>query len=238
MANLMETWRKFIEIPERTEQHARTERKTVSNARIISNAQEVENTEKNTVGKAGASNPADYIQKQIDKAGLEKEANLEKTKKIDTLEKDKKQNVMKQQKEEIAVLQKELEGLKKQNEEGNRRLEEISRVLEDFAEKSSTVKLEEIKLIVENAVKEQNNSETLMDIIQEKFALSEAQIDSLQSTRKDELILKSLQDMSEQTSQFESELQKLGSIKIMVGVSIWCSLLMFAVLVAHVLQFI
>lgn len=105
-------------------------------------------------------------------------------------------------------------------------------------EEVPVLSLEEIKKIVETALHEVRDVEEIKEYLDQKFAVVDKQIKLVRNTQKDEMIVRSVQDITEKVDWISLNMRKLGSIKVMVGVSIWCSLLTLAVLVAHVLNFL
>lgn len=105
-------------------------------------------------------------------------------------------------------------------------------------EEVQALTIEEIKKIVETALHESGDVEEIKEYLDQKFAAVDKQIKMIRNTQKDEMIVRSVQEITEKVDWISLNMRKIGSIKVMVGVSIWCSLLTLAVLVAYVLNFI
>lgn len=245
MANIMETWRKFIDVPERMEQYGRADKRTTGTGRTLSSSKKTsaERAVERLAAREGSTNVAACVQKTaekelsaqedvIGKGTMGKEIAAEKQTAVQGKAEVKKEDkIQKQQnvKEELKQLN-EINGL----------LAKLISAQEAAAEEEEIQPLtaEEIKKIVEETVKAEKDTEEIKEFFTEKLHAVEEQIIMLQDARKDEMIVMSIHELKEKVERLSADTQRLGGIKIMVGVSIWCSLLTFAVLVAYVLHFI
>ena len=66
----------------------------------------------------------------------------------------------------------------------------------------------------------------------------EGQILSVRNVQKQEMIAVSVREVQEKVDLIRLDTRKIGSIRIMLGISICCNLVTLAVLVAYILHFI
>lgn len=104
--------------------------------------------------------------------------------------------------------------------------------------KMPTLTSEEIKKIVEEALKEANDTEEMKEFLAQRFSVMEGQIMSVRNVQKQEMIAVAVREVREKVDFISLDTRKVGSIKIMLGVSIFCNLITLAVLVAYVLNFL
>jgi len=243
MANIIEAWRRRMDVPEKMEQSARTGKKTAGTGRILNSVRKTsaERAVERLVEKG--ENAIANVQSSIANSTSEQESNL--LKNIAEKEKNTEQQVMEQKKAEnkkedkIQRVQNVKEELKQLNEI-NGLLSKLISAQEAAAEEEEIRPLtaDEVKKIVQKTIIEEKDTEEIKEFLSQKFVSIEDQIRVVQNIREDETIIMSLQEIKTRMEQLSVDMQKLGGIKIMLGVSIWCSLLTFAVLVAYILHFI
>lgn len=199
MASLIETWRRLIDIPERTDQSIKSDRRVTAGSKgnVKQRKTSAERAVERLVERGGSVNSA--VQSPVyTKADCSEQGNS-----------------------------------RKNTEEENSRTE-----LQPIGEEVSVLTSEEIKRIVEEALSEAKDTEEIKEYLAQRFSVIEGQIMSVRNVQKQEMIAVAVREVREKVDLISLDSRKMGSMKIMLGVSIWCNLITLAVLVAYVLNFI
>lgn len=199
MASLIETWRRLIDIPERTDQSIKSDRRVTAGSKGNEKQRKTsaERAVERLVERGGSVNSA--VQSLVyTKADRSEQANS-----------------------------------RKNTEEENSRIE-----LQTTGEEVSVLTSEEIKRIVEEALSEAKDTEEIKEYLAQRFSVIEGQIMSVRNVQKQEMIAVAVREVREKVDLISLDSRKIGSMKIMLGVSICCNLITLAVLVAYVLNFI
>ena len=110
--------------------------------------------------------------------------------------------------------------------------------LQTVEKEITIISSEEIKRIVEEALSEAKDTEEIKEYLAQRFSVIEGQILSVRNVQKQEMIAVSVREVQEKVDLIRLDTRKIGSIRIMLGISICCNLVTLAVLVAYILHFI
>ena len=110
--------------------------------------------------------------------------------------------------------------------------------LQTVEKEITMISSEEIKRIVEEALSEAKDTEEIKEYLAQRFSVIEGQILSVRNVQKQEMIAVSVREVQEKVDLIRLDTRKIGSIRIMLGISICCNLVTLAVLVAYILHFI
>lgn len=97
---------------------------------------------------------------------------------------------------------------------------------------------EEIKRIVEEALNEAKDTEEIKEYLAQRFSMIESHIISVRNMQKQEMIAVAVREVREKVDLISLDSRKMGSMRIMLGISIGFHLITLAIFVAYVLNFI
>lgn len=199
MTSLIETWRRLITIPERTEQSVKSDRRVAATRRgsSIQSKTSAERAVERLAERKGISNS------EVQRGGYSEADVLEQGKQI-----------------------------------GDGKKEDSAVVQTAGTEEMSVPTSEEIKRIVEDALRGAKDTEEIKEYLAQRFSIIEGQILSVRNVQKQEMIAVSVREVREKVDLIRLDTRKMGSMRVMLGVSIGCNLITLAVLAAYVLHFI
>lgn len=200
MAGLIETWRRLITVPERSEQSVRSDRRAAAAKR-----------EAQVQGKTSAERAIERLAERTDTSCLEGQS-------------------LGNSKASVPEQGKQIGGIQK---EGKDALLQMA-----AAKELSMITSEEIRKIVEEALCDAKDTEEIKEYLEQRFSIIEGQILSVRNVQKQEMIAGAVREVREKVDLIRLDTRRMGSIKIMLGVSIWFNLVSLAVLVAYILNFI
>lgn len=199
MASLIETWKRWLDVPEKTGRSAKSDRKTASNGK-----------EHDMERKTSAEKAVERL--------AERKASSHSTV------------------QSVAVAHADMpEQSSLQDAEQKKNETELQAAV---ADEMPVLTAEEMKKIVEEALREANDTEEMKEYLAQRFSMLESHIMSVRNVQKQEMIAVAVREVREKVDLISLDTRKMGSMKVMFGISIGCNLITLAVLVAYVLHFI